>query len=652
MTVGITELPPEGMQLAGVALAGDSDRGTRTTEGLSLLFTTAGITVQGPQPQIERLLVWSGLDSATCHEKMALPDGRNAAVMELTSGGQSIRFLLPTDTVSPGQAAYLDQALPAWLARYRGPGVTRTTDVGESRAEDEPADAEQAGAERGAAPTTTRRSEPAPASQSASRAESGSAATGKLNGSGGAQGTTSTVGSPPAPAPAPAPAPPPPPAQAPAPAPAPVGSRAGAAPPPPGQPAQMAASASAAASTAPPPPAASPPPPPPVPPPPSMPGTVTWVLSTDPLPEGTAWDDPPLGEALADAPPAPKKRWGWRKTKVAAAPGPPGLAPPPPVEDTGMAPAAAAGANGRATAASSAASSAAPTSAPASEPDTSGSAGAAPTTPVTALVDESDQPPPWRLGRFVAIAVALVAVIGGITYLAAGRQSSPPTPATVSPPAPPTSVPFDNALVASINLRLADLPSGWTEASPSAPLLHLPVANSTVEAQAIQALSTCLGVPVPTAAGLFAGGPLPGHTAVALSPNYVDGIHPGIQMRSMTTAVGSPAEAQSLAAPFENPAFAGCYGQFARTTAAAAIPGAVAAVQLVTLSPPAGVKSYGFITTVTSSQGTQVFGQAYMVGGRLVTDLMPATNGPSIPSSDFVPAYTAVSNRISTNIEK
>ena len=120
MTVGITELPPEGMQLGGVALAGDEDRGTRTTEGLSLLFTTAGITVQGPQPQIERLLVWSGLDSAVCHEKIDLPDGRNAVVLELRSGGQSIRFLLPMDAVTPGQAAYLDQALPAWLARYKG----------------------------------------------------------------------------------------------------------------------------------------------------------------------------------------------------------------------------------------------------------------------------------------------------------------------------------------------------------------------------------------------------------------------------------------------------------------------------------------------------------------------------------------------------
>ncbi len=120
MTLGITELPPEGMQLGGVALAGDTDRGTRTTEGLNLLFTTAGITVQGPQPQIERLLIWSALDSATCQEKLVLADGRHAAILELTSGGQAIRFLLPTDTVSPGQAAYLDQALPAWLSRYRG----------------------------------------------------------------------------------------------------------------------------------------------------------------------------------------------------------------------------------------------------------------------------------------------------------------------------------------------------------------------------------------------------------------------------------------------------------------------------------------------------------------------------------------------------
>src|SRR5580704_5564355 len=155
MTVGITELPPEGMQLGGVALAGDPDRGTKTTEGLSLLFTTAGITVQGPQPQIERLLVWSGLDTATCREKIVLPDGRAAAVMELTSGGQSIRFLLPADAVTPGQAAYLDQALPAWLTRYKGTpkpsAVTSGADTPTGAPPAEPA----ATAASAAAPATT-----------------------------------------------------------------------------------------------------------------------------------------------------------------------------------------------------------------------------------------------------------------------------------------------------------------------------------------------------------------------------------------------------------------------------------------------------------------------------------------------------------------
>jgi hypothetical protein len=75
MTVGITELPPEGMQLGGVALAGDAERGTKTTEGLSLLFTTAGITVQGPQPQIERLLVWSGLTPPAAGRRSPSPTG-------------------------------------------------------------------------------------------------------------------------------------------------------------------------------------------------------------------------------------------------------------------------------------------------------------------------------------------------------------------------------------------------------------------------------------------------------------------------------------------------------------------------------------------------------------------------------------------------
>ena len=120
MTVGSMELPPEGMLLAGIALAGDEARGVATTHGLSLLFTTVGINVQGPQPGTERLLAWSGLESVACNEQTHLPDGTPAVVMQLTASGQTVRFLLPAGAVSAGQAAYLDQALPQWLARYGG----------------------------------------------------------------------------------------------------------------------------------------------------------------------------------------------------------------------------------------------------------------------------------------------------------------------------------------------------------------------------------------------------------------------------------------------------------------------------------------------------------------------------------------------------
>ena len=348
MTIGITELPPEGMQLGGVVLAGDTARGTRTTEGLSLLFTTAGITVQGPQPQIERLLVWSGLDSATCNEKIAMADGRNAAVMELTSGGQSIRFLLPTDTVSPGQAAYLDQALPAWLARYRG------NDEPLAREPSRPFDRGRAGGggRRHRAPT-------APARRPRRDPRRRRPHTRHLHRQGHrARPRRRPVLHRPAPPPpaASSPAPPPPAASSPSPAttrpsPAPSSSahcaahtatcrrsggigvdchrnaqrigryldrqHGGDVEAPVGaaiaraddgttsavtQCWTAAARATTGAATA------------------NLPGTATWVLSVDPMPEGTAWDNPPIGEDLAIQPVPTKKRWGWRKAKAPAAP--------------------------------------------------------------------------------------------------------------------------------------------------------------------------------------------------------------------------------------------------------------------------------------------------------------------------------------------
>jgi hypothetical protein len=654
MTIGVTELPPEGMQLGGVALAGDSARGTRTTEGLSLLFTTAGITVQGPQPQIERLLVWSGLDSATCNEKIVLPDGRNAAVMELTSGGQSIRFLLPSDTVSPGQAAYLDQALPSWLTRYRSAeeatlglpdrasGLGERPPVGAPSRRPAPAGASvAAGAAVTTAATTSGASGPSPA--------------GRPPASGGFNGTT---GTPAAASAARAPTAPPPPAPPPAPS---------AGPPPPV--------------------------PPPVPPPPPTPGTVTWVLSVDPMPPGTEWDNPPIGEDLAEEAPAPpvRKRWGRRKakaaagvaagttaiaaattmpTEAAAAPPSASAAPPPPLTSTAPPPGPAATTappppppmtSSPATETPAAAAADTIESAPApgsgaGDGAPSAADGATDASATTwAGADEGEADRPRRNSRLVVLGMALAVVIAAIAFLVVNRSSSSQnatSPSVAPSPPTPPAPPSDGPLVASINLRLTDLPAGWAQAAPTAPPLHLPVASVAVEAQAARTMSTCLGLPVTTINGLFAGGSLAGQTAVGVSPTFAQTADAGIQMHSTTTAFRTAAQAQAAAAPFANPDFLACYGQFQRTVAAAAVPGGVASVQAVTLPPPTGVKSYGYVTTITSSQGTQMYGQAFLSGGRLLTDLMPATNGPQIPSSDFSSAYDAVGARMSASLQR
>ena len=191
--------------------------------------------------------------------------------------------------------------------------------------------------------------------------------------------------------------------------------------------------------------------------------------------------------------------------------------------------------------------------------------------------EDEAEPQPRRTSRLVVLGAVLLVVIGAIAYFAVSRNgSSTPktsTPPPVSTPAPPPSaVSPDNSLVTSVNLQLADLPAGWTQSNPGAPL-RLPVASSTVESQATQALASCLGVPVTTAAGLFAGGALPGQTAVAVSPTFVQTTDPGIQMHSMTTSLGTTAEASVYAAPFASPNFAACYGQFQRTVAASAIVG-------------------------------------------------------------------------------
>jgi hypothetical protein len=779
MTVGITELPPEGMQLGGVALAGDADRGTKTTEGLSLLFTTAGITVQGPQPQIERLLVWSGLDTATCREKIALNDGRSAAVMELTSGGQSIRFLLPTETVTPGQAAYLDQALPAWLARYKGSS-------GASAAPVPPPPPSQTAASGSAAP-----------------AAAGGAAAASVGGNGiGATQTAPTPGAPTQTAPtpgaptqtAPTPgagpaaysaAPPPPAAGGPAtPAPAPsaaatefattgspatsyVAPASESAPPPPSPP-------GLAPSSPPPPPTAAPPAPgsPALPPPPgaALPGPTVappgapaaasgWEGMYSPVgdaPETAAWNNQLAGQATAgDVPPPPKKTRGWRKGRQGAGSPPeiaafdqphpptgpptqpvllaPGVLPPPPqtgyptsgatqepvvwrppvdpvtgeaMWDTsnpspeitapgesrpkksggwrrgkkGSAEAAlAAGTAGAAGneaffggsgttglnppgVAPDAATQPWATEAPGAtgEPQPWNAApGAAPDLPFGAALPpyspEGAPTPPTgeesaakgaRNSRttLILLVVLLVVVVGGAIYwLTKGNSTTTTTPVTPSVTSPSAA---DAALAGSINLRLTDLPAGWARMTVAA-TPRPPTAPPATQLKAEQALASCLSQPLSVVSGLFGTSGLPGQASAVTSPVFQDGSNPQIQMDSTTTVLGSAADVQPLAAPFANPQFVTCYGQYQAAIVTATTPGAVASVQPVTLSAPAGVRTYAYVTTFsTAGQASEVVGDGFILGGRTVTRLVPSTNGTPIPSASFTPAYNAVVARV------
>jgi hypothetical protein len=708
MTVGITELPPEGMQLAGVALSGDPDRGTRTTEGLSLLFTTAGITVQGPQPQIERLLVWSGLDSATCGEKIELPDGRDAAVMELTSGGQSIRFLLPAENVTPGQAAYLDQALPAWLARYKvgavvaspGPGhdggvpLTGTAPTGgQGAGESAPGVSSAAGngsvrgtvaaasgASRPPAPSFSGPSSP-PAPPSPWSA-SGPAAAPPAPPS--VTGPTSLIPPPPG-APGGAAAGPPPPPPAPAPSP-----NQAVAPASPDRPDAAAPvkktkgwrrSRSTPAPPVPPPGALAPSDPPaqppkhPVPlklatlPPPAngAPGTATakgpliWKPPVDPVTGEAQWDGPLGGPALppADAPAAPvERRRGLRRWAKDQAP---------PAAAASAAAAGTVAATGRiddppapSPTAAGPTVDAVPIEAPqpvgtngAVAPVRPGPEAAPPPTPPTApsptpklSTPDAGRALKRKRTTLVVLVVLLVAVVGGIAYVATNRTTSPKT--AVPPVASsPHSVAADTALAASINLRLTDLPATWTNSTAAGQGTRPPVAPANAQVQADQALASCLGVSYPTVAGLFGGAAIPGQTGSATSPTFQSGTDPDIQMYTTTTVLGTAARAQTLAAPFAEPNFVTCFGQYQSSLVSAAVPGSTASIEVVTLAPPAGVKAYGYVTTLTiPAEGTEVIGEGYMIGGRVESKIEPTTNGPTIPTDAFNSAFNAVSGRV------
>jgi len=118
MTIGVEELPVGGVLLPGVVSAG-ADQWVNAPD-LSLVFSADGIRVQATGPPSERLLEWCVIETAWIGENVTLTDGRTAAILELWSAGERLQFLLASDRVDPVQVAYLRQAIPMWLNRYKG----------------------------------------------------------------------------------------------------------------------------------------------------------------------------------------------------------------------------------------------------------------------------------------------------------------------------------------------------------------------------------------------------------------------------------------------------------------------------------------------------------------------------------------------------
>jgi hypothetical protein len=207
----------------------------------------------------------------------------------------------------------------------------------------------------------------------------------------------------------------------------------------------------------------------------------------------------------------------------------------------------------------------------------------------------------------------------------------------------PAATPADVARAASINLRLTDLPQGFSENAPVPPWPPaVPVGRRVA---ALGTLARCLGQPRSSVQGWLGTGSFPGQITAVHSPVFGDPTVPTVQMYSTTAlVVTSATTSSSLEGALGSPKFPACFGQF--QVATLAVP-ATGQVQAVPLTAPAGVETYGYETLFTLADGsTETVGDAFMVGSGVVTLLQASTDGPSIPPEDFGPAFRAVSARV------
>jgi hypothetical protein len=282
--------------------------------------------------------------------------------------------------------------------------------------------------------------------------------------------------------------------------------------------------------------------------------------------------------------------------------------------------------------------------APTAPPPTDGTSGAS--GPGNVVLADSGS----KAGRrgLVLLVILLVVVVAAGGYLLT-RKNSTTTTATTVPASPATSAAADTVLAGTINLRLADLPAGWTQSPPAQATVRPPVAPAVGQASATNVMASCLDTSYAVVSGLFGSGSLPGQTSLVQSPIFQSAAGTAFEMGSRTTVLSSATQVTPFESLFADPKFVGCYQQYRTALAAAAVPGASVTVQQVTLATPAGVKTYGYVSTyVLPGTGSEVVGDAYILGGRVVTTLQPTTGGAPIPASVFGPAYNAVAARVAT----
>lgn len=542
VTSVIDELPPGGMEINGALLAGDPARDGRTRQGVTVVFTASGILAESPEMTSSRSFSWDSLDSVRCSETTVLPDRRSASVLELLSNGRTVRFLLPADSVSPGQAAYLEQAVPEWLSRYRT--VPRSSTVA--------GPVEDVGAATAVLPVIAT---------------------------------------------------------------------------PNGRPVVEPVVASCQP-TVPPPPSSRPPELsywPTVPPPSELPPATASVPTNPPRSDPTPEPWPPTGPAPAAGSPVPDATQSLRAC-------PPGVfsdllaiadsAAPPIVDpsDLGVHPAGTTVTN--------------PWSGLADPPVPD--YGAARGTNGASIADARNRRIARRRHRdraqlVILVVVILVVVAVGSFILLRGRGG-------VSPQERSQAV----ALAASTNLRLSDLPAGWVRTSLTATVP--PASPRSKITSAVGTLAACVGQPVGTVSGWFGSAPFAGEVATVRSSDFANETAPAVQMFSTTTVLTTTSDLQPSGGAVSTSRFATCLGHY--QVAAVAFP-STTRVQTVPLNAPAGVKSYGFVTTFTfPGQGAEVVGDAFVVGHRTATLLSVSTSGATIPEAAFDRAYNAVVARV------